>query len=163
MQFQIKCSLEECWSFDAFHCREILLKKGSAVDAAIASIFCVGIRNLQGCGIGGGSFLIIYDSWVAKLFDLFFQVYYIITWMRIFCFFKVILIFFFYFKLILLSSFYLSDLKMEVTRRLGLMTSGRLPPLLPQSTCFPMDLPRSRVNYLFASELFHYSIKFGHC
>ncbi|ESO12642.1 hypothetical protein HELRODRAFT_105460 [Helobdella robusta] len=41
--------------------REILLKNGSAVDAAISAMFCAALYNFQSCGVGGGFFMIAYD------------------------------------------------------------------------------------------------------
>ena len=35
---------------------------GNAVDAAVATVFCVGIANPQSTGIGGGSLMTIYDA-----------------------------------------------------------------------------------------------------
>ncbi|XP_068678858.1 glutathione hydrolase 1 proenzyme-like [Montipora capricornis] len=42
--------------------RNILKKGGSAIDAAIATTLCVGVINMHSTGIGGGGFMLVYDS-----------------------------------------------------------------------------------------------------
>ncbi|GAC98775.1 hypothetical protein PHSY_006370 [Pseudozyma hubeiensis SY62] len=40
---------------------DVLLDKGTAADAAVASTFCVGVLNMFSSGIGGGGFMIVRD------------------------------------------------------------------------------------------------------
>lgn len=42
--------------------RDILLKGGSAVDSAVATMLCVGVINLHSTGMGGGGFMLVYSS-----------------------------------------------------------------------------------------------------
>jgi len=51
--------------------REIMMKNGSAVDAAVATLFCIGIMNMHSSGIGGGGFMVVYDHETksSKVFD----------------------------------------------------------------------------------------------
>ncbi|GAB1608054.1 glutathione hydrolase 1 proenzyme-like isoform X3 [Argonauta hians] len=55
------------------NCSEIgvaILKRGSVVDAAIATILCVGLINLQSCGIGGGHVMTVYIRRDKRFFSI---------------------------------------------------------------------------------------------
>ena len=41
---------------------DILRRNGSAVDAAIASLFCIGVINMHSAGIGGGAVMVVYNK-----------------------------------------------------------------------------------------------------
>jgi gamma-glutamyltranspeptidase/glutathione hydrolase/leukotriene-C4 hydrolase len=42
--------------------RDILLHGGNAVDAAIATLFCIGVMDTQSAGLGGGHFMTIFNA-----------------------------------------------------------------------------------------------------
>ena len=42
--------------------RNILQKGGTAVDSAIAALFCIGVYNMHSAGIGGGGFMVVYKK-----------------------------------------------------------------------------------------------------
>ena len=50
---------------------KILNSKGSAVDAAIAAMFCLGVIHMQSSGVGGGGVMLVYNRKLkkAKVFD----------------------------------------------------------------------------------------------
>ena len=53
-------------AFDDVRCSEIgariLKRNGSAVDAAIAGMFCIGVINMHSAGIGGGAVMVVYSN-----------------------------------------------------------------------------------------------------
>lgn len=55
---------------DAGPCSEvgknILEMNGSAVDIAVATMFCLGVVNMHSTGIGGGGFMLVYERATQK-------------------------------------------------------------------------------------------------
>ncbi|XP_065663083.1 glutathione hydrolase 1 proenzyme [Hydra vulgaris] len=48
--------------------KDILLKNGSAVDATVATLICIGLVNMHSCGLGGGGFMNVYERKTKKSF-----------------------------------------------------------------------------------------------
>jgi len=42
--------------------RDMLMENGTAVDAAIAAMLCLGVMNAHSTGIGGGGFMMVYEA-----------------------------------------------------------------------------------------------------
>ncbi|KAK3579884.1 hypothetical protein CHS0354_025747 [Potamilus streckersoni] len=58
----VAADVEECSEIGL----NILKIGGNAVDAAIASMFCVGVVNAQSSGLGGGGFMLVHDHRTMK-------------------------------------------------------------------------------------------------
>uniref|UniRef100_A0A914HEM0 Costars domain-containing protein n=1 Tax=Globodera rostochiensis TaxID=31243 RepID=A0A914HEM0_GLORO len=46
--------------------RDVLLQGGNAVDAAVATTFCIGVMDTQSSGLGGGHFMTIFNATTRK-------------------------------------------------------------------------------------------------
>lgn len=51
-------------------CSNILAQNGTAMDAALATMFCDGLYNMQSMGIGGGFLMTIYKKSEKKAYTL---------------------------------------------------------------------------------------------
>lgn len=61
------------WKFSVcnnFSNSDILRRNGSAADATIAGLFCVGVINTQSMGLGGGFLLTYYERSTGKAYTL---------------------------------------------------------------------------------------------
>ncbi|XP_077990391.1 scoloptoxin SSD14-like [Glandiceps talaboti] len=61
----VSCGVEQCSVIGA----ETLHRGGHAVDAAIATLLCMGVVNAQSSGIGGGGFMIVKDKRSVQAID----------------------------------------------------------------------------------------------
>lgn len=42
--------------------RDILKRGGTAMDSAVAALFCIGVYNMHSAGVGGGGFMVVYKK-----------------------------------------------------------------------------------------------------
>ena len=42
--------------------RDVLKRGGTAVDSAVAALFCIGVFNMHSAGVGGGGFMVVYKK-----------------------------------------------------------------------------------------------------
>ena len=61
-----KISLHLKDQFTNYIYSDVLADGGNAVDAAIATVFCIGAVNPQSAGVGGGFFMTLYDPVTRK-------------------------------------------------------------------------------------------------
>lgn len=63
-------SMQDKYIFLIYSDSEILRKNGSAADATVAGLFCVGVINTQSMGLGGGFLLTYYERSSGKAYTL---------------------------------------------------------------------------------------------
>eukprot|EP00095_Tigriopus_kingsejongensis_P000699 maker-scaffold58_size443543-snap-gene-2.12 protein:Tk00699 transcript:maker-scaffold58_size443543-snap-gene-2.12-mRNA-1 annotation:"gamma-glutamyltranspeptidase 1" len=67
---RFKVSLDEAFNLPLIYLRDVMVRNGTAVDAAIAALLCDGLYNAQSMGIGGGFLMTIYTKETGEVITL---------------------------------------------------------------------------------------------